>query len=128
MLFRSIIESFTPIPIYYAPLFETEVVGIDMLNKMAEKVFKEENPIEIKYKGRTQSIDKDGENYILSVEMPFIEKKDLSVNQKGDELIIKAGNIKRNIILPRTLLNFHVKKAKFEDEKLKIWFDGEKKE
>jgi len=123
-----IIESFTPIPIYYAPLFETEVVGIDMLNRMAEEVFKKENPIEIKYKGRTQSIDKDGENYILSVEMPFMEKKDLSVNQKGDELIIKAGNIKRNIILPRTLLSFHVKKAKFEDEKLKIWFDGEKNE
>lgn len=123
-----IIESFTPIPIYYAPLFETEVVGIDMLNRMADEVFKKENPIEIKYKGRTQSIDKDGEDYILSVEMPFMEKKDLSVNQKGDELIIKAGNIKRNIILPRTLLNLHVKKAKFEDEKLKIWFDGEKNE
>jgi arsenite/tail-anchored protein-transporting ATPase len=120
-----IIESFSPIPIYYAPLFETEVVGLTMLGRMAEEVFQDGNPVEIKYNGRAQQVDKDGEDYILSIAMPFMEKKDLSLNQKGDELIIKAGNIKRKITLPRTLLNFTVQKAAFEDEMLKIRFGGE---
>ena len=120
-----IIESFSPIPIYYAPLFETEVVGLTMLGRMAEEVFQDGNPVEIKYNGRAQQVDKDGEDYILSIAMPFIEKKDLSLNQKGDELIIKAGNIKRKITLPRTLLNFTIKKAAFEAEMLKIRFGGE---
>jgi arsenite-transporting ATPase len=120
-----IIESFSPIPIYYAPLFETEVVGLTMLGRMAEEVFQDGNPVEIKYNGRAQQVDKDGEDYILSIAMPFMEKKDLSLNQKGDELIIKAGNIKRKITLPRTLLNFTIKKAAFEDEMLKIRFGGE---
>ncbi len=120
-----IMESFSPIPIYYAPLFETEVVGLTMLGRMAKEVFQDGNPVEIKYNGRAQQVDKDGEDYILSIAMPFMEKKDLSLNQKGDELIIKAGNMKRKITLPRTLLNFTIKKAAFEDEMLKIRFGGE---
>ena len=120
-----ILESFSPIPIYYAPLFETEVVGLTMLGRMAEEVFQDENPVEIKYNGRAQQVKKDGDEYILSIAMPFMEKNDLSLNQKGDELIIKAGNIKRKITLPRTLLNFTIKKAAFEDEMLKIRFGGD---
>ncbi len=123
-----IMESFSPIPIYYAPLFETEVVGFKMLDRMAEEVFEKENPVEIKYTGRAQRIDNEGDGYVLTMVMPFLEKKELSLNQKGDELIIKAGNIKRNITLPRTLLNCSIKKAKFDDDKLKIWFGGEKNE
>ena len=119
---EEIIESFAPIPIYYAPMFENEVVGIKMLKRMGEEIFNGDDPIEIKYNGRTQKVDKDGEEYILSIAMPFMDKKDLLLNQKGDQLIIKAGNIKRNITLPRTLLNFSIKRAKFEDESLKIWF------
>jgi len=122
---EDIVDSFTPIPIYYAPLFETEVVGMTMLNRMAEEVFKDDNPIEIKYNGRAQKVDKDGEDYILAIDMPFMDKKDLSLNQKGDQLIIKAGSIKRNITLPRTLLDFSIKRAKFEDEMLKIWFGSD---
>lgn len=125
---EDIIESFAPIPIYYAPLFETEVVGMSMLNRMAEEVFTTEDPIEIKYNGRAQRVDKDGEGYVLVIEMPFMDKKDLNLNQKGDQLIIKAGNIKRNITLPRTLLDFSIKKAKFEEEELKIWFGSDKNE
>lgn len=125
---NDIMESFEPIPIYYAPLFEAEVVGMKMLSKMAAEIFMDEDPVTIKYNGRTQRVDKDGEGYIMTIEMPFLYKKDLSLNQKGDQLIIKAGSIKRNITLPRTLLDFTIKKAKFEEEKLKIWFGGEKNE
>jgi arsenite-transporting ATPase len=123
-----IIESFSPIPIYYAPLFETEVVGMTMLGRMAAEVFKDENPVEIKYNGRSQKVDKEGEDYIFAIAMPFMDKKELSLNQKGDQLIIKAGSIKRNITLPRTLLNFSIRKATFEDEMLKIRFGSDSNE
>lgn len=123
-----IIDSFSPLPIYYAPLFETEVVGKEMLTRMGDEIFKDEHPEEIKYSGRSQQIEKDGDKYILTIAMPFVEKQDLSLNQKGDELIIKVGHIKRNITLPRTLLSFSIKKAKFEEDKLKIWFGGDNDE
>lgn len=120
-----IIDSFSPIPIYYAPLLETEVIGTSMLTQMAEEIFQDTDPVEIKYNGRAQQIHKDGNDYILSLAIPFMEKKDLSLNQKDDELIIKVGTIKRNITLPRILLSFFIKKATFEDGMLKIRFGGE---
>src|ERR1035437_8117876 len=66
-----IIDSFSPVPIYYAPLFETEVVGLEVLERLADEVFKEEDPTEIKYVGRAQKVDKDGDDYILTIDMPF---------------------------------------------------------
>lgn len=120
-----IINSFSPLPIYYAPLFEQEIVGLDMLERMGNEIFKAENPVEIKYSRRTQEISKEGDEYIFSIYMPFTNKEDLSLNQKGDELIVKAGNVKRNITLPRTLLNLSIKGARFDGETLRIRFGGE---
>jgi arsenite-transporting ATPase len=120
-----IIDSCSPLPIYYAPLFEQEVLGLRMLNRMGEEIFKEENPIDIKYNVRTYTITKQNNEYILSIYMPFVDKKEVALNQKGDELIIRVGNIKRNVTLPRTLLNLSVKGAKFENETLNIRFGGE---
>ncbi len=119
-----IAESFAPLPVYCAPLFEQEVVGLDMLSRMGEEIFHAEDPNEIKYSMRTQQVSKDGDTYKMLINMPFTEKKNLSLSRKGDELIIKAGSIKRNIVLPRTLLGLSVSKAEFEDERLKIIFAG----
>lgn len=123
-----IIESFSPVPIYYAPLFENEIVGLEMLQRMGSEVFKDENPIEMKYNVRTQEIKKEGTEYIFSIYMPFTDKRDLSLNQKGDELIIKTCNLKRNITLPKTLQSLNIKGAKFEEDALKIRFGGKENE
>ncbi len=122
---EQIIDSFSPVPIYYAPLFDNEVVGLEILDRMGEEVFQKESPVEIKYNYRTQQVIKEDKEYILSIYMPFTDKKDLSLSQKGDELIIRAGNVKRNITLPRSLVGYSIKGAKFEDETLNIRFGGE---
>jgi arsenite-transporting ATPase len=44
-----IADSFAPVPIYEAPLFENEVVGLEMLARMGDEVFRGQNPVEIKY-------------------------------------------------------------------------------
>lgn len=123
-----IINSFLPLPIYYSPLFEQEVVGLEMLTRMGNEIFKKEDPVEIKYNSRTQQIQKENNEYVMSIYMPFTNKGDLTLNQKSDELIIKVGSVKRNITLPRTLINLSVKSAKFHDETLKIVFGGESNE
>lgn len=117
-------DSFQPIPMYYAPWFEKEVVGMDMLKRMALDVFKDENPTEIKYDQRTYKIEKTDTGYTLSVYLPFSDKKDLSLNQKGDELLIRVGRVKRNVTLPKTLIGMDVSGAKFEDDTLRIHFAG----
>ena len=119
-----IADSFAPLPIYNAPLFEQEVVGLEMLKRMGKALFKGEDAVGIKYNSRTQTIQKEGEGYVMSIFMPFAKKQELSLNQKGEELIVRVGVVKRNISLPRTLVGLAIKGAKFEAETLKIHFGG----
>ncbi|PDY18528.1 arsenic-transporting ATPase, partial [Bacillus cereus] len=42
----------------------------------------------------------------------------------GDELIIRAGSVKRNITLPKTLTHLSIQGAKFEEDVLNIRFGG----
>lgn len=118
-------DSFSPIPIFTAPLFETEIVGLQILDRLAMEVFGDESPTDIKYTGRAQQVTKDGNDYVFTIDIPFSQKDALSLNQKGDELLVRVGAVKRNITLPRTIAALSVKKAKFEDNKLNIWFGGE---
>jgi arsenite/tail-anchored protein-transporting ATPase len=124
---EAIVESFSPLPILRAPLFEREVVGTEMLGRMGEAVFQNREPARALFEGRARRVEKVGQEYVFSIYMPFVEKKDVSLNHKGDELIVKAGAIKRTVALPRTLVNLSVLGARFEDETLKITF-GEKGE
>lgn len=119
-------QCFSPIPIMYAPLFEKEIVGVDMLERLGEEVFAELSPEGILYNIKTQTIEKIGKNYLLKINMPFCEKGELSLAQKADELIIRAGRIKRNITLPKTLQYLSITSAKFEEDTLNIVFGGEK--
>ena len=123
-----IMESFSPIPIYEAPLFENEVVGMEMLERMGTEIFRGENPVEIKYNKRTQKVTKEKDNYIFTIYMPFTGKQDLELSQKGDEIIIKVNNLKRNITVPKTLLSLAITGAKFEGDYLKIHFGGNEDE
>ena len=118
-------ESFQPIPIFYAPWFEKEAVGIDMLRRMANALFKEENPVDIKYKNRIYEVVKKDSGYTLSVFLPFSDKNDLSLDLKGDELVIRTAKIKRSITLPITLIGREISSSKFEGDRLNISFFGD---
>jgi arsenite/tail-anchored protein-transporting ATPase len=117
-------DSFSPIPLYYAPLFEQEIVGFEMLERLGEEIYQGEDPAIIKYNARTQKVTKENGEYVLAIFMPFTTKNELSLNQKADELIIRVGKVKRNITLPRTLQNLAVKGAKFDEDTLKVRFGG----
>lgn len=116
-------ECFAPIPIFSIELFSQEVVGIELLYKMAKKVYGEKDPAQIFFSQRPIIIERKDWGFDLSLNLPFVKKKDLDLFQKGEELHIKVGNYKRNILLPQSLLNYSVKEAKFERERLIISFE-----
>jgi len=118
-------ESFNPIPIYYAPWFEKEAVGIEMLRRLADALFKEENPADIKYKNRIYEVVNTETGNYLSVFLPFSDQNDLSLDLKGNELTIRTAKIKRSVTLPNTLLGREISGAKFDGDRLKIRFSGD---
>jgi arsenite/tail-anchored protein-transporting ATPase len=127
--YRALIEeSFAPLPIYAAPLFEREVVGFEMLARMGAAVFGKDDPTRICHRQRVQEVRKEGEAYLFSIFMPFTEKGEVQLSQKGDELIVRVGAVKRVITLPRTLVSLRTCGAKFEGDTLIIRFEEEKRD
>lgn len=118
-------ESFYPLPVFRAPLFDHEVVGLTALRQLARACFGAEDPARLFYRGFSQAIEKDGQGYLLSIRLPFVEKGAVSLAQRGDELQIQVGGLKRNVLLPRALVGRKATSAGLEDGVLKIRFGGE---
>lgn len=115
-------EAFSPLPIFRVPLMDQEVVGVEMLRKMAQAVYGDQDPAQIFYAEQPQTITKTDDGYLLKLRLPFITKDAINMTRSGDELALSIGNFRRNIILPRILAASELKKAKFEGDHLVIAF------
>ncbi len=120
---RQIEESFAPIPILTAELYSQEIVGVPLLEKMAETVYAGADPARLFFAQKPIRIEKADGKYVLSLHLPFAEKTKLDLTQKGEELFVRVGTIKRTILLPRILINHTITQAKFVNERLNITFN-----
>ena len=115
-------ECFSPVPIYDVPFFDTEVVGLDMLDKMGEAIFGVADPANVFFRGETQSIEPTPDGFILKMPLPLARKEQLDLMQTGDELVVQVGDYKRNVILPRALAAMQISGAKLEEGELRVTF------
>jgi arsenite-transporting ATPase len=115
-------EAFAPVPILTVPFFEQEVVGQEMLARMADATYGARDPAAVFYAGSPQQVERLPDGYLLKLKLPFIEKDDVRLTRAGDELAISVGNFRRNAVLPRALVPLDVGKARMEDGELHISF------
>jgi arsenite-transporting ATPase len=115
-------ECFSPLPILRVPLFDQEVVGRAMLVRLAETLFPEGDPVRLLYTGKPHDIERMDGGFVLSIPLPLAAKDAINLSRAGDELIVRIGNIKRNLILPRALASLEVASASFEGTDLRITF------
>ena len=66
---------------------------------------------------------KRGGGYVLPMQLPFVAGGDLDVHRRGEELVVRVGPYKRNLMLPQTLQRLAVRGASLVDEHLEIAFE-----
>ena len=115
-------EAFAPLPIFQVPLIDQEVVGMEMLRKMAQVLYGDADPTRVFCAGQSQHIEKTENAYLLRLRLPFVSKGDVKLARDRDELAISIGNFRRNVILPRALAALDVQKAKFDGDHLVLTF------
>ena len=99
------------------------VGGLDSLRRLADELYGERNPADVFAKERTHWIEPDGNSgYYLMVALPFVEKSDLDLYRAADELTLRVGPYRRNIVLPYSLWDLEISDAKFEQSTLNIEF------
>jgi arsenite-transporting ATPase len=116
-------SAFNPVPVLSAPYFEREVMGGEMLDRLAGALFAERDPGAILHDRLTHELAADNGRATLRVELPFAERGDLSLKKIGLEVIVRVGAQKRTIMLPPALAAYGTRGARFEDGALEIVFE-----
>ncbi|WP_071516878.1 TRC40/GET3/ArsA family transport-energizing ATPase [Geitlerinema sp. PCC 9228] len=119
---QEIHENFQPLPVKEVPLYSQEMCGLDTLRKLKEILYGEEDPTQIYYKETTFQVIQEGEEYKLQLYLPGIPKDKIQLNKNGDELNIRIGNHRRNMVLPQALATLEPVGAKMDGDNLTIRF------
>ncbi|OIP72373.1 MAG: arsenic-transporting ATPase [Oscillatoriales cyanobacterium CG2_30_40_61] len=119
---QEIHDNFSPLPVKEVPLFSEELCGFEALERLKEVLYKDEDPSQVYYQENTLKVVVDNNEYTLELYLPGIPKEQVKLNKTGDELNIRIGNHRRNLVLPQALAMLQPSGAKMEDDYLKIKF------
>jgi arsenite-transporting ATPase len=118
-------SAFAPVPVLCAPYFEQEVVGPEMLDRLAAALFGTDrlDPAAVLYDAVTQELEVSEREARLRLALPLAHKGDITLKKIGLELVVGVGGQKRTITLPTALAGFEPTAATFEDGTLEVTFD-----
>ena len=116
-------SAFEPVPVLTAPYLEREVVGDEMLDRLAHEVFGERDPAAVLHTELAQELVTENGRATLRLAVPFAEKGDLGLKKIGLEVVVRVGAQKRTIMLPPALAAYSTSGARFEDGTLEISFE-----
>jgi arsenite-transporting ATPase len=119
-------EGFGGLPVYTAPLFREEMGGLDLLRRLADELYGDKNPAERLSDSGIHSWEKvenakDGTKYIMHIPLGFAGKGEVDMYRSRDEITLRVGPYRRNIILPAMVHELELE-AKFEPPNLNVRF------
>jgi arsenite-transporting ATPase len=116
-------DNFSPLPLWRAPYYAHEVVGVEALSQLANDCFGDNDPGAVFYEGNLQEITElDDGGLQLRIPMPFVTGDNVKLRKRGDEMFITIGNFKREMILPMVLAKRKAAGGRLRDGTLEIDF------
>jgi arsenite-transporting ATPase len=113
-------ESFAPLPILTARLFDRELFGLEALELLGEDVFGDDDPLRVYHKGVAHEIVKKDGGYEVVFNLPLVEKGKVDLSKKGAELMVRIGSYRRNVMLPDSMVRLRAAGAKVDGDKLRV--------
>jgi arsenite-transporting ATPase len=123
---RTVVEGFSPVPVMTARYFEQEVVGAEMLDRLAGELFADSAAQDVLHHELAHELVSVDGRAELRLPIPFTNKGELKLSKVGQELIVAVGREKRTIILPSALANHRPSGAGFDDGTLTVTFTDER--
>jgi len=115
---------FQPVPIFEVPYFEREVLGLERLAEMGRRLFAGEDPARVLHLQPSYRFLRRNGTDQVRLHLPFVQKEEVDLTKVGEELIIRIGNFRKNVILPRSFALQTPQGARLEGEELVVDFGG----
>ena len=118
-------SGFAPVPVLRAPYFEREVLGDEMLDRLAGALFGGGDPAAVLHDRLTQELSLCDDRAQLRLDLPFASRGDVSLKKIGLELVVRVDGHKRTIMLPGALAGFRPSSAALTDGSLVVEFEAQ---
>jgi arsenite-transporting ATPase len=119
---KEVYETFRPLPIWESPHYARDLAGVKDLSEVGLALFKDTDPVKVQFRGKTQEIVREGEEFVLRLPLPHVEIGKVAMTKRGDELFIEIGNFRRDMILPMSLAERPARRAVFRNGMLEVRF------
>jgi arsenite-transporting ATPase len=117
-------SAFAPVPVLPAPYFGEEVIGAAMLDRLGDAVFGERDAASVLHDRVTQELTVFDDGAQLRLDLPFVERGDVSLKKIGLELVVRVDGHKRTLMLPPALAEFRPSGAALDRGALRVSFDA----
>ena len=115
-------EGFAPVPILVGYLAAEEPVGRARLRSFATGLYRRGDPSRDLGAVPAFTLERDGDGWLLTIELPFTERDDVGLVRRGDELIVTVGTYRRALLLPDSLVDRAVTRAAVRGGRLRVTF------
>jgi arsenite-transporting ATPase len=121
-MLEQIDHQFGGIPQFRIPLMTEEVLGVERLDVLGDKVYGDQDPAKLFSKQRPFAFKKKGKKMVLEMTLPFLTSDEIDVTRVDDELIVRVASWKRHIPLPRSIPPEAEVEANLTEHELTITF------
>jgi arsenite-transporting ATPase len=115
-------SSFAPLPVWRSPYRAGEPVGLEELAAFGASAYGEDDPLALPPPHDLMSVERTGDGYDLTLDLPFADKRDLDLVRRGDDLVVTVGSRRRVMALPSALRRCVVSGAALRDGRLAVSF------
>ena len=84
-------DALAPLPVLSAPLQPRDVAGLADLATLGGLAYGWRDPAAVPHSGPAQAFSRNGEGYVLSLALPFVEREELAIERLDDALIVHVG-------------------------------------
>jgi arsenite-transporting ATPase len=116
-------RSFAPLPVLRAPYCPAEPIGAQALGDLAELTYGDTDPFAAPGPDGPMDVSRSGEEFVLSLALPFADRDSMDLVRTGDELVLTVGSARRVLALPSALRRCTVVGAVLRDGRLRIRFE-----
>ena len=119
-------QVFDPMKMMFSEQMPSELVGWDMLDKLADNIYGDTDPTTVFSDRSPMSFELIDDIYKITMDLPFTDKSQVELfRTKDDSIIVHVGSQKRNVALPDSMRHSTMIGAELKDEKLILTFKKE---
>jgi arsenite/tail-anchored protein-transporting ATPase len=113
---------FDPVPVFTLPLRDDQVVGAAALAALGKELWGAQDPAGCFRSDPPYRYSKRNGTYVLTLELPFVDKREVDLAIASGDLVVRIGNVRHHIPIPRTLSGFAPAGAVMENGRLTVRF------